>query len=84
VNISAAAPTPDPQQTPSDGYLDDAEQYEPDHPVPLPVLALMRLDRVIGNEFSLSQHGLGRVRGLVLDSLRTWHEEQQARRKGDA
>lgn len=62
----------------SDGYLDDAEQYEPDGKVPPEVLALMRLDRVLGNEQALSAVGTGRVRGLVLGALREWHGRQPA------
>lgn len=64
----------------SDGYLADAETYEPDPTLGAPpeVVALMRLDRIIGNERALSEKGTGRVRGVVLDALRAWHEQQRA------
>lgn len=62
----------------SDGYLDDAETWEPDPALGATpeVVALMRLDRIIGNEFSLTEQGTGRVRGVVLRALRDWHQRQ--------
>jgi hypothetical protein len=55
----------------SDGYLPDAETWTPAGEQPPPeVLALMRIDRVLGNEGALSAHGVGRIRGLALDALR--------------
>lgn len=69
----------------SDGYLADAETWTPDYPVRPEVLALMRLDRVLGNEGALSATGTGRVRGLVLSALRQLSEEdrQPAQPAGD-
>jgi hypothetical protein len=76
----------------SDGYLDDAEQWGEDrqtlvdyarssgHGV-LPtreVLALLRLDRILGNEHALSARGTGRLRGVVAGALRDWHARQRA------
>jgi hypothetical protein len=67
---------------PSDGYLPDAETWTPDgvddDELPPPeVLALMRCDRILGNERSLSEHGTGRLRGVVLDALRAWHRGRE-------
>lgn len=54
----------------SDGYLSDAETWESPTPVSPEALALMRIDRVLGNEGAMSEHGVGRIRGLVLGALR--------------
>lgn len=76
---------------PSDGYLADAESWgtreqqakyarTAGHGV-LPtreVLALIRLDRILGNEGALSARGVGRLRGVVLQALREWHDRQRA------
>jgi hypothetical protein len=76
--LSTAVRVAPPAERPSDGYLDDAETWEPDPALGASpeVVALMRLDRLIGNEFSLSERGTGRARGLVLAALRTWHARQ--------
>lgn len=75
----------------SDGYLDDAESWgtqdelvayarSSGHGV-VPtreVLALLRLDRILGNEHALSEVGTGRVRGVVTTAIREWHDRQRA------
>lgn len=62
---------------PSDGYLGDAETWSPDdEDTPPEVVALMRLDRLLGNGRSLSEVGTGRARGIVLSALRAWHTAQ--------
>lgn len=68
----------------SDGYLPDAETWQPldGRPLPPEVLALARLDRVLGNEGALSETGVGRLRGLVLDALRDWYRRNPAPRPG--
>jgi hypothetical protein len=66
----------------SDGYLADAETWQPGHgPVPDPVVALMRIDRVLGNEGALSDTGVGRIRGLTLRALNDWYRHQPTPRK---
>lgn len=73
--LSVIAGEGDDEQQPSDGYLDDAETWVPEvEQPPPPVLALMRIDRVLGNEHSLSSLGTGRVRRLTLDALNDWHQ----------
>jgi hypothetical protein len=82
-----------PIETPrlSDGYLADAEEWGTHeqlveyarwsgHGV-LPsseVLALIRLDRILGNAGAMSARGVGRLRSVVLRALHDWHARQRA------
>ena len=63
----------------SDGYLADAETWESPTLVSPERLALMRIDRVLGNEGAMSEHGVGRIRGLVLRALRARPAEPEPR-----
>jgi hypothetical protein len=61
---------------PSHGYLPDAETWRPTgpHATASPeAVTLMRIDRVLGNEATLSETGVGRVRSLTLNALQDWH-----------
>lgn len=44
------------------------------NPVFGPPKALHEIDQIIGNEETISAEDLGKVRGIVLDSLNAWHE----------
>jgi hypothetical protein len=81
-------PEPDPDDRP---YLDDAEEYgtagdlfalsrSAGHAEPptQEVVALHRIDRLIGNRVHLGPQTLGRVRRVVLDALNDWHGRQRA------
>jgi len=49
-----------------------------DQPLTPEALALHRIDRLIGNRIHLGPSTLGQVRGIVLDTLNTWHDRQRA------
>jgi hypothetical protein len=43
------------------------------NPVLVPAKALHSIDRIIGNEETITAEQLGEVRGIVLDALNMWH-----------
>lgn len=71
-------------------YIEDAEKWGTQEEIeallrtaghtiqPTPeVIALHRIDRLIGNMSDLGPRTLGRVRGVVIDSLNDWHSFQR-------
>lgn len=43
------------------------------NPVLGPAKALHEIDQIIGNQSTITEEELGRVRGIVLTSLQKWH-----------